>query len=233
MMESATARAGRERAGLTAPAPNTAGQASGAAAGRHGARRLLALALLLGISCQRAAQTAAPAADPVPEAAATADRVRVFLIAPQDGGHAGRKAACGDSVVPVEVALPRPEPALEGALRALLAMADQYDRASGLLNPLYASHLELAGVERQGAQVKVRLTGYVELGNACDNSRMLAELTETALQFRGISYVQLELDGQPMRGLLLGESAPAPPPQTAPAPVPPPPPAPPGPPAVP
>jgi hypothetical protein len=190
---------------------------------RRGARRLLGLALLLGISCHRAAQTAGPAAgsDP-PEAAATADRVRVFLIAPQDGGRAGRKAACGDSLVPVEVPLPRPGPALEGALRALLAMSDQYDRASGLLNPLYASRLEVAGVERQGAQLKVSLTGYVESGSACDNSRMLAQLTETALQFRGISYVQFEVDGQPLRALLLGaDAAPAPPPETAPAPAPP------------
>jgi hypothetical protein len=191
---------------------------------RRGARRLLGLALLLGISCHRAAQTAGPAAgaDPPPEAAATAERVRVFLIAPQDGGRIGRKAACGDSVVPVEVTLPRPGPALESALRALLAMGDPYDRASGLLNPLYASRLDVAGVERQGAQVKVRLTGYVEAGNACDNSRMLAQLTETALQFRGISYVQFEVDGQPLRALLLGaDAAPAPPPETAPAPAPP------------
>jgi hypothetical protein len=189
---------------------------------RRGFRRLLGLALLLGISCQRAAQTSGPAGgDPAPDAAATADRVRVFLIAPQDGGRAGRKAACDDSLVPIEVTLPRPAPALEGALRALVAMGDQYDRASGLLNALYASRLEVAGVERQGAQVKVRLTGYVELGNACDNSRMLAQLNETALQFSGISYAHFELDGQSLRDLLLGNAAPAPPHEPAPVPAPP------------
>jgi hypothetical protein len=171
------------------------------------------LALVLGISCRNAgttATTAAPAGvEPAPEPAAATERVRVFLIAPRDGGRSGRKVACGDSAVPVEVPLPRPAPALEGALRTLLAMGDRYDRGSGLLNPLYASRLELAGMERQGAQVKVRLTGYVELGDACDNSRMLAQLTATALQFRGISEVQFEVDGQPLRELLLGRAAPA------------------------
>ena len=180
---------------------------------RRGAWRLLGLALALGISCRNAtttATTSAPAgAAPPPEPAAVAERVRVFLIAPQDGGRSGRKVACGDSAVPVEVPLPRPAPALEGALRALLAMGERYDRGSGLLNPLYASRLELAGMERQGGQVKVRLTGYVELGDACDNSRMLAQLTETALQFHGISDVQFEIDGQPLRELLLGRTAPA------------------------
>lgn len=182
----------------------------------RGAWRLLGLALALGISCRDAtttttsARASAPAgAGPPPEPAAAVERVRVFLIAPQDGGRAGRKVACDDSAVPVEVTLPRPAPALEGALRALLAMGDHYDRASGLLNPLYASRLELAGMERQGAQVRVRLTGYVELGDACDNSRMFAQLTATALQFRGISYAQFDIDGQPLRELLLGRDAPA------------------------
>lgn len=180
----------------------------------------MGLALLIGVACRHTGQTAAPgAAVPAPDPGATADRVRVFLIAPQDGGRAGRKVACGDSAVPVEVTLPRPAPALEGALRALLAMGDRYDRGSGLLNPLYASRLELAGLERQGAQVKVRLTGYVELGDSCDNSRMLAQLSETALQFRGIAYVQFEIDGQPLPGLLLGAGA-APPPPSPPAPAP-------------
>jgi hypothetical protein len=178
---------------------------------RRGALFLLGLALALGISCRNAgttATTAVPAgAEPPPEPAATAARVRVFLIAPQDGGRSGRKVACGDSAVPVEVTLPRPAPALEGALSALLAMGDRYDRGSGLLNPLYASRLELAGMERLGAQLRVRLTGYVERGDACDNSRMFAQLTETAVQFRGISYAQFEIDGQPLRELLLGRAA--------------------------
>jgi hypothetical protein len=165
--------------------------------------RLLALALLLGASCRGAADTPAPAgAEPAPDPAAVADRVRIFLIAPQDGGRTGRQVACGDSAVAIEAMLPRPAPALDGALRALLAMGDRYDRGSGLLNQLYASRLALAGVERQGAQAKVRLTGYVELGDACDNARLLAQLTETAMQFRGISDVQFELDGQPFRALL-------------------------------
>lgn len=177
---------------------------------------LLVVALLLGLACHGAAQTAgqpaAPAAAPAPDPGATTERVHVFLIAPQDGGRSGRKVACGDSAVPVEVTLPRPGPALEGALRALLRMSDPYDPASGLLNSLHASRLELGGVERSGAQARVLLTGYLALGDACENARMLAQLTETALQFSGISYVDFAIDGQPLRGLLLGNTpvAPAP-----------------------
>ncbi len=168
-------------------------------------RRALSAALLLGLACHSSAQTAAPpAAEPPADPAALAARVHVYLIAPADGGHGGRRVACGDSAEPVEVALPQPAPALEGALAALLAMGTRYDRGSGLLNPLYASRLELAGIERHGAQLQVHLVGYVETGDRCDNARMYAELTETALQFAGISHVQFELDGQPLRRLLLG-----------------------------
>jgi hypothetical protein len=173
--------------------------------GRRRAGRLLYLAILLGASCRGTADTPAPAVadDSAPrDPAALTDSVRVFLIAPQAGGRAGRQVACGDSAVPVQVVLPRPAPALDGALRALLAMGDRYDRGSGLLNQLYASRLALAGIERQGVQAKVRLTGYVELGDACDNARLLAQLTETVMQFSGISHVQFELDGQPLRDLL-------------------------------
>jgi hypothetical protein len=114
------------------------------------------------------------------------------------------------------VTLPQPAPALESALHALLASRERNDRGTGLLNPLYASRLDLASIELQGAQAKVHLTGYVELGDGCDNARMLAQLTETVLQFPGVSYVQLDLDGQSLRDLLTANpAAPAPPPQPA------------------
>jgi hypothetical protein len=197
---------------------------------------LLGLALLLGASCHGSAQTAGAssasgggtgdpggsataALEPAPAPAATVDHIRIFLIAPDDGGRSGRKVACGDSAVPVEVTLPQAAPALDSALHALLASRERNDRGTGLLNPLYASRLDLASIELQGAQAKVHLTGYVELGDACDNARMLAQLTETVLQFPGVSYVQFDLDGQSLRDLLTaGPAAPAPPSQPAPPP---------------
>lgn len=172
---------------------------------------LLALALLLGLSCHGSAQTAsAPGGEARPDPEAVVDHVRLFLISPQDGGRAGRKVACNDSAVAIEETLPQAAPALPGALRALLALSERYDRGSGLLNQLYASRLELTGIDRQGARLTVRLSGYVESGDPCDNQRMLAELSETALQFNGLAEVRFELDGRPLQELL-GGSAVAPP----------------------
>lgn len=131
------------------------------------------------------------------------ERVRVFLIAPEDGGGLGRKVACSDSTVPVEVDLPRQRPALAGSLEALLALDSRYDRATGFYNPLYASPLEIQRIERTGAEARVYLTGYVEVGGDCDGPRMLAQLNETALQFSDLERVQFYLGGKPL-GQLLG-----------------------------
>lgn len=138
------------------------------------------------------------------EAATVTKRVRIFLIAPGDSGANGRTVGCGDSVVPAAVNLDRPQPALYGALEALLADKNEHVGPSGLSNPLYASRLTLERIDRQGAQIKVYLSGYLEVAGACDAPRLLAQLTETALQFRDIQHVQLYLDGKPLRGLLRG-----------------------------
>lgn len=139
------------------------------------------------------------------DAATVTDRVQVFLIAPEDGGTLGRKVGCSDSAVPVEVALPVPRPALEGSLEALFALDSRYDGASGLYNPLYASPLEVETIQRVGTEARIRLGGYVELGGDCDGPRMLAQLTETALQFSDIQRVTFFLGDKPLRQLLAGK----------------------------
>ena len=143
------------------------------------------------------------------DATTVTPRVHVFLIAPLDGGKQGRSVGCGDSVVPATVTLDRPRPALYGALEALLAAKGAHDGPTGLSNPLYASRLTLERIERKGGEAKVFLSGYVELADSCDAPRLLAQLTETALQFRDVQHVQLYLDGKPLRGLLLGAGKPA------------------------
>jgi hypothetical protein len=129
-------------------------------------------------------------------------KVRVFLISPGDKGASGRKVGCGDRAVPVAVSLDRAQPALFGALEALLAEKREHVAPSGLSNPLYASRLSLERIDRQGAQAKVYLSGYLEVGGPCDAPRLLAQLTETALQFRDVQHVQLYLDGKLLPGLL-------------------------------
>jgi hypothetical protein len=131
--------------------------------------------------------------------------VRIFLIEKKDGGLLGRRTGCGDKAVPVEVKLPRRMPALGGALEALLGMrGDGDDPRTGFYNALHASPLRISNLQRRGGELRVRLEGYLELGDPCDGERALAQLTETALQFPDVQAVFFYLGDKPLRDALAG-----------------------------
>ena len=162
-------------------------------------RRWLWLPLLVAISC------GAGDSGTDLQAGSVTDRAPVFLIALEDGGVEGRRLGCGDSAVPVEVTLARRGPALQGALEALLALRETWDTRTGFYNALHGSRLEIDRIERAGPEVRVHLTGYLEIGGACDSPRVLAQLTETALQFDDVQRATFYLEGKPLAGLLSGK----------------------------
>ncbi len=168
--------------------------------------RWLALALLAALSCNAVDSWTAQKANTL------ADHTKVYLIDLKDSGadtgnagDTGRRIGCGDSVVPVEVSLVRPRRALDGALETLLEMSHDYDPASGFYNPLYASRLSIDRIDQVGPEVKVYLKGYLEIGGECDSPRVMAQLTETALQFPDVQRATFYLEGKPLAGLLSGQ----------------------------
>lgn len=159
--------------------------------------RWLWLPLLVAMSCG--------AGDPVPlnlKSTDVTDRAPVFLIAREDGGVEGRRIGCGDSAVAVETTLHRRGPALEGALDELLSLRETYDTRTGFYNALHGSRLEVVRIERAGPEVRVHLNGYLEIGETCDSQRILAQLTETALQFEDVQRATFFLEGKPLARLL-------------------------------
>lgn len=169
---------------------------------RGGLRALhwISLALLVGIACCSQGSGSSNL-----QAGSRTDRVHVYLIDPEEGGVLGKRAGCGDGAVPVEVKLPRELPALEGSLEALLGLGPhRYHSGSGYYNALHASPLRVERIERQGAEVRVRLGGYLELGESCDGERVLSQLTETALQFSDIETAHFYLGDRPLRAALAG-----------------------------
>jgi sporulation and spore germination protein len=168
---------------------------------REPALRWLWLALLAVMSCNAGDS----GLDPNMQAGTVTERARVYLVEREDGGVNGRRIGCGDSAVPVEVTLERREPALQGSFDALLSMTEPWDDRSGLYNALYASRLEIDRIDRSGAEVKVYLKGYLEIGEECDGKRILAQLTETALQYPDVQRATFYLEGKPLSGLLAGK----------------------------
>lgn len=133
------------------------------------------------------------------------DKVKIFFIALNDGGKKGKVIGCGDSVVAVEKTITPTREPLAAALETLLAAESQTDPASGLYNAFYQSDLTLEKVEiGKGGQANIYLLGNQAISGVCDDPRIIAQLTETALQFSSISQVQLYINGYPIEQLLSG-----------------------------
>lgn len=165
---------------------------------------LLPLVVLAGLTCCARRDTAQGL-----EAGTRTSKVQVYVIALHDPATTpgNDDAGCGGDashVVPLDVDLPAPAPALEGALSALLTL-QQGAEARDLYNALAHSPLKIDRIDRTGSEVRVYLSGYVEIGSDCDGPRILAQLTRTALQFHDLQHAQFFLDGKPLPSILSGK----------------------------
>jgi len=122
--------------------------------------------------------------------------VKIFLIAVDDHGQAGKQVGCGDSVVPVQVPIAPTQGVLKASLEALLALKGQYYGESGLYNALYQSDLHLDNVVINGGNAIVHLSGILKMGGECDTPRVQAQLEETVMQFSTVSSVSIYINDQ-------------------------------------
>jgi hypothetical protein len=128
--------------------------------------------------------------------------VKIFLIALNDNGAAGKKIGCNDSAIPVNVPLADPAAPLRAALDQLLSIRSQYYGQSGLYHALFRSDLKLEAVTIQNGLATIKLTGALTLGGTCDSPRVLAQLEETALQFSTVKQVNILVNGKKLQDLL-------------------------------
>ncbi len=142
------------------------------------------------------------------EAAATAtagpsiSRTQIYLIAVGDDGQAGKEIGCDDSVVPVEIEIEPTIAPLTAALERLLSIETREYGQSGLYNALYRSDLSVEGINIVAGEARVALSGTLNLGGVCDNPRVKAQLSETALQYATVDRVSITINGTPLDDLL-------------------------------
>jgi hypothetical protein len=127
------------------------------------------------------------------------------LLALEDNGQSGEMIGCNDSVIPVVVDIEPTVAPLTAALNELLSLGEQYYGQSGLYNALYQSNLNVQGVDIDNREAIIHLTGNLQLGGACDNPRVLAQLEQTALQYATVDSVSITVNGQPLESLLSGQ----------------------------
>ena len=137
--------------------------------------------------------------DPAP-AAGTGPAV--YYVALDDGGSQGIRFGCNDSLVAVRATAAQPGEPLAIALAQLLSPDDPTSVTSALYNALSGSALDYVSGYLQGATVVVNLTGQLQPGGVCDNPRIQAQLTQTAVAATGASRAEIYIDGRNLNELL-------------------------------
>lgn len=140
----------------------------------------------------------AATATPTPVSGSNTTQVKIFLIALDDNGKAGKRTGCNDSVVAVERTIARTAAVLTAALNELLSLREQNYGQSGLYNALWRANLKLESIGSAGTRWTIRLTGSLSLGGVCDAPRVKAQLEETALQFATVRSVDFFINGVPL-----------------------------------
>ena len=165
-----------------------------------------ATSTLLAISTALPTQTTTPTPLPFNTPTAISSKpqtVFIYLVAVGDNGVSGEMIGCGDSLVPVEVAIEPSQAVLRSALTALLNLAPEmtYGR-SGLYNALYLSDLQIESLDIVDREAIISLTGTLVTGGECDIPRIEAQLTAIALQFSTIDSVTVYVNGTLLQDLL-------------------------------
>ncbi|MGV8026022.1 MAG: GerMN domain-containing protein [Anaerolineaceae bacterium] len=127
----------------------------------------------------------------------------IYLVAVGDNGISGEMIGCGDSLVPVEVAIEPTEAVLRSALTALLNLSPEMTYGqSGLYNALYLSDLQIESLDIIDREAIISLTGTMVTGGECDIPRIEAQLTAIAMQFSTIDSVTITINGILLQDLL-------------------------------
>ena len=119
----------------------------------------------------------APAASPSTMTSA----LTIFYVALNDQGKSGPMIGCGDSIVATETGPVVYASQVEAAMSDLLNDKDSQHGQSGLMNALAGSDLTYVSSSVAGDTVTVELSGVISSGGVCDDPRIIAQLTYTAM----------------------------------------------------
>jgi hypothetical protein len=123
-----------------------------------------------------------------------AREVKVYLVALDDNGKAGRKIGCGDSLVPVTRKIGARATPLRAAVGELLSIPHEYD--GHLLNYWWGKSLKVKSVTLRGGTATIQITGRINVAGVCDEPRIQEQINETARQFANVKRVKVFVNGR-------------------------------------
>ncbi|MFL4474987.1 hypothetical protein ACIPVK_13400 [Paeniglutamicibacter sp. MACA_103] len=119
----------------------------------------------------------------------------IFYVALGDQGQAGPMIGCGDSIVATETGPVIYASQVEASMSDLLENKDTVHGESGLMNALAGSNLSYVSSSVWGDTVTVELTGDLSSGGICDDPRIIAQLSYTAMVAAGSGEAKILVDG--------------------------------------
>ena len=125
----------------------------------------------------------------------TTSALRIFYVAPDDQGKAGPLIGCGDSIVATETGPVAYTNQVAAAMRNLLGNPQAQHGQSGLMNALAASDLSYVSSSVSGDTVTVKLSGDISSGGVCEDPRIEAQLTYTAMVAAGTGDARILVNG--------------------------------------
>ncbi len=124
-------------------------------------------------------------------------RTNMYMISSRD-------TPCGSSTVAIPITVQGPR-VLTQSIQVLLDTPDpHHPEYFTALEPHDLSNQSVA-INRQGTAT-IRLSGSIDVGDACDAARSRAQLERTALQFPTVKRVNIFLNGEEL-GAALGKLA--------------------------
>ncbi|KAA0976067.1 hypothetical protein FQ154_12215 [Paeniglutamicibacter gangotriensis] len=128
-------------------------------------------------------------------AASTTSPLTIFYVAVDDQGKSGPLVGCGDSIVATETGPVIYASQVEASMSTLLEDKDAEHGQSGLVNTLSASELTYVSASVAGDTVTVELSGEILSGGTCDDPRIIAQLTHTAMVAAGTVEAVILING--------------------------------------
>ncbi|GAA5226523.1 hypothetical protein GCM10025778_10560 [Paeniglutamicibacter antarcticus] len=119
----------------------------------------------------------------------------IFYVALNDKGQSGPMIGCGDSIVATGTPPVIYASQAEAAMSDLITDRDARHGQSGLVNTLSDAHLEFVSSSVDGDTVTVELTGDLASGGVCDDPRIVAQLTYTAMVAAGTGEAKVLING--------------------------------------
>lgn len=130
------------------------------------------------------------------------NQVNVYMVIPGDNGQRGPVFGCNDSLVAVQIAVPETVAPLTAGIDALLENPASTYGLADVVNPMADTDLEIVNIFILNGEAIINLTGSVTSGGTCEDTRLIAQMTATALQYNTVDRLSVYVDGVSLNNLL-------------------------------